>query len=63
MQGQNTGKRIMAIIGPEKGRNQVLEGSRDYIVPILSRNLSFKRLLLEPVSLLENVICMFLYNA
>jgi hypothetical protein len=63
MQGPNTSKRIMATIGPRKGRNQVLEGPGFYLVPYLCRNLSFKRLLLEPLSLLENVICTFLYNA
>jgi hypothetical protein len=31
IQGPNTSKRIMAIIGPRKGRNQVLEGSQDFI--------------------------------
>jgi hypothetical protein len=31
MQGPNTSKRIMATIGPRKGRNQVLEGSQDFI--------------------------------
>jgi hypothetical protein len=30
MQGPNTSKRIMATIGPRKGRKQVLEGSQDY---------------------------------
>jgi hypothetical protein len=32
MQGPNTIKRIMATIGPRKGRNQVLEGSQDFIL-------------------------------
>jgi hypothetical protein len=63
MQGPNTSERIMATIGPRKGRNQVLGGSQDYLVPNLCKNLSFKRLLPEPLSLLENVIYMFLYNA
>jgi hypothetical protein len=31
MEGPNTSKRIMATIGPRKGRNQVLEGSQDFI--------------------------------
>jgi hypothetical protein len=31
MQGPNTGERIMATIGPRKGRNHVLEGSEDFI--------------------------------
>jgi hypothetical protein len=31
MQGPNTSKRIMATIGPRKDRNQVLEGSQDFI--------------------------------
>jgi hypothetical protein len=31
MQDPNTNKRIMATIGPRKGRNQVLEGSQDFI--------------------------------
>jgi hypothetical protein len=33
------------------------------LVPYLCRNLSFDELLLEPFSLLENVVCVFLYNA
>jgi hypothetical protein len=63
MQGPNTSKRIMATIGPRKGRNQVLEGSQDLFGPILYGNLSFKRLLPEPLSLLKKVISTFLYNA
>jgi hypothetical protein len=31
MQGPNTRKRIIATIGPRKGRNEVLEGSQDFI--------------------------------
>jgi hypothetical protein len=31
MQDPNTRKRIMATIGPRKGRNHVLEGSQDFI--------------------------------
>jgi hypothetical protein len=31
MQAPDTSKRIMATIGPGKGRNQVLEGSQDFI--------------------------------
>jgi hypothetical protein len=31
MQGPNISKRIMATIGLRKGRNQVLEGSQDFI--------------------------------
>jgi hypothetical protein len=31
MHGPNTSKRIMTTIGPRKGRNQVLEGSQDFI--------------------------------
>jgi hypothetical protein len=31
MQGPNTSKRIMASIGPKKDRNEVLEGSQDFI--------------------------------
>jgi hypothetical protein len=31
MQGPNTSKRIMATIGPRKGRNQVLEENQDFI--------------------------------
>jgi hypothetical protein len=31
MQGPNISKRIIAIIGPRKGRNHVLEGSQDFI--------------------------------
>jgi hypothetical protein len=31
MQGPNTSKRIMASIGPRKGRKHVLERSQDFI--------------------------------
>jgi hypothetical protein len=31
MQGPNTSKRIIATIGSRKGRNEVLEGSQDFI--------------------------------
>jgi hypothetical protein len=31
MQGSNTSKKIIATIGPRKGKNQVLEGSQDFI--------------------------------
>jgi hypothetical protein len=31
MQGANTSKRIMAAIGPRKGRNHVVQGSWDFI--------------------------------
>jgi hypothetical protein len=31
MQGPNRSKRIMATIGPRKGRNPVVEGSQDFI--------------------------------
>jgi hypothetical protein len=68
MQGPNASKRIMATIGPRKGRNPGgVPSPRGkpgfYLFPYLSRNLSFKRLLPEPLSLLENVNCTFLYNA
>jgi hypothetical protein len=62
MQGPNTSKRIIVTIGLRKGRNQVLEGSQDFIWSHTCIETCFKRLLLEPLSLLENVICMFLYN-
>jgi hypothetical protein len=63
MQGLNTSKRIMATIGPRKGRNHILGEPEFYLVPYLCRNLSFEGLFPEPLSLLENVDCMFLYNA
>jgi hypothetical protein len=31
MQDPNTSRKIMAIIGPRKGRNHVIEGSQDFI--------------------------------
>jgi hypothetical protein len=31
MQGPNISKKIIATIGPRKGRNQALEGSQDFI--------------------------------
>jgi hypothetical protein len=63
MQGPNRSKRIMATIGPRNGEPSPGGEPGFYLFPYLSRNLSFQRLLLELFSLLENVICMFLYNA
>jgi hypothetical protein len=34
MQGSNTNKRVMATIGPRKGRNHDLEGARILFGPI-----------------------------
>jgi hypothetical protein len=64
MQDPNTSKRKMATIGPRKEQEPNPEEEPGfYLVPYMSRNLSFKKLLPEPLSLLDNVICTFLYNA
>jgi hypothetical protein len=42
MQDPNTSKRIMASIGPKKGRNQVLREARILFVPIPELKLEFQ---------------------
>jgi hypothetical protein len=49
---------------PQKGEEPCLGGEPGfYLVPYLCGYLSFEGLFLEPLSLLENVVCTFLYNA
>jgi hypothetical protein len=63
MQGPNTSKKKMATIGHRKGKNCPGGEPGFYLVAYLCTNLSFERLFLDTLTLLENVVCTFLYNA
>jgi hypothetical protein len=63
MHGPNTNKRIMTTIGPRKGRNNILQGRWILFDPIPAWISELRVTVLRATYFLENIICMFLYNA